>query len=137
MVSGRWVSGSVVGGFNKTQSNNVNTTEVLNLFSLMSSDGFSQLIHEPTYIQANSSSCIDLVFTDQPNLSVNSGVHASPHLNYHHQIVHSSFNLNIFYPPPYQGLIWNYKRLIQKILEKLLIRFIGRGSLIVKIVTHK
>ena len=50
MVSGRWVGGSVVGGFNKTQSTNINTTEGLNLFSLMSSDGFSQLIHEPTYI---------------------------------------------------------------------------------------
>ena len=82
----------MIGGFNKTQSNNINTTEGLNLFSLMSSDGFSQLIHEPTYIQANSSSCIDLVFTDQPNLSVNAGVHASLHPNYHHQIVHSNFN---------------------------------------------
>ena len=71
----------MIGGFNKTQSNNINTTEGLNLFSLMSSDGFSQLIHEPTYIQANSSSCIDLVFTDQPNLSVNAGVHASLHPN--------------------------------------------------------
>ena len=52
-------------------SNNINTTEGLKLFSLMSSNGFSQLIHEPTHIQANSSSCIDLVFTDQSNLSVN------------------------------------------------------------------
>ena len=53
-----------------------NTTEGLKLFSSTSLNGFYQLIHDPTHIQANSSSCIDLVFTDQPNLSVNSGVHA-------------------------------------------------------------
>ena len=88
----------------------INTTERLNLFSLMSSNGFSQLIHEPTHIQANSSSCIDLVFNDQPNLSFNSGAHASLYPNCHHQIVHSSFNLNIYYPPPYQRLIWDYKK---------------------------
>ena len=42
---------------------------------------FPKLINEPTHIQINSSSCIDLVFTDQRNLSLNSGVHASLHPN--------------------------------------------------------
>ena len=32
------------------------------------------------------------------------------HPNCHHQIIHSSFNLNINYPPPYQRLIWDYKK---------------------------
>ena len=45
----------------------------------------------PTHIQTSSSSCIDLIFTNQPNVSVNSGVHASLHPNCHHQIIHSSF----------------------------------------------
>ena len=88
----------------------INTTEDLNLFSLTSSNGFYQLINEPTHIQGNSASCIDLIFTNQENLSVNSGVHASLHPNCHHQIVHSSFNLNIYYPPPYQRLIWDYSK---------------------------
>ena len=79
-------------------SNDINITEGLILFSLTSSNGFSQLIHEPTHIQANSVSCTDLVFMDQRNLSVNSGVHAPLHPNCHHQIVHSIFNLNIYYP---------------------------------------
>ena len=85
----------------------------------------------------NSSSIIDLVFTDQPNLSANSGVHASLHPNCHHQIKNSSFNLNIYYTPPYQRLIWTIKRLIQKILENPLIQLIGSGSLIVRILTRK
>ena len=101
-------------------SNDINTTEGLKLLSLTSSNGFTRLIHEPTHIQANSSSCIDLVFTDQPNLSVNSGVHASLHPNCHHQITNSNFNLNIYYPPPYQRLIWDYKKADANIIRKAL-----------------
>ena len=103
-------------------SKDINTTEGSKLFSLTSSNGFSQSINEPTHIQTSSSSCIDLIFTNQPNLSVNSGVHASLHPNCHHQIIHSSFNLNISYPPPYQRLYGVIKRLIQKIFEKPLIQ---------------
>ena len=114
----------VAGDFNSRcssrWSNDINTTKGLKLFSSTSSNGFSQLIHEPTHIQANSLSCIDLVFTDQPNLWVNSGVHASLHPNCHHQIVHSSFNLNIYYPPPYQRLIWDYKKADVNITRKAL-----------------
>ena len=75
---------------------------------------------QPTHIQAKSTSCIDLIFTDQPNLSVNPGVHASLHPNCHHQIVHSRYNLNINYPPPYQRLIWDYKKADAKIIGKAL-----------------
>ena len=52
---------------------------------------------EPTHIQTSSSSCTDLIITDQPYLSVNSNVHASLHPNRYHSIVHSNFNLNISY----------------------------------------
>ena len=114
----------VAGDFNSRcsswWSNDINTREGLKLFSLTSSNGFSQLIHDPTHIQANSSSCIDLVFTDQPNLSVNSGVHASLHPNCHHRIVHSSFKLSIYYPLLYQRLIWDYKKADANIIRKVL-----------------
>ena len=114
----------VTGDFNSRcsswWSNDINTREGLKLLSLTSSNGFTQLIHESTHIQANSSSCIDLVFTDQPNLSVNSGVHASLHPNCHHQITHSNFNLNIYYPPPYQRLIWDYQKADANIIRKAL-----------------
>ena len=71
------------------------------LFSKTSSDGFQQLINEPTQIQTNGFSCIDLISKDQANVPVNSGVYASLPPNCHHQIVHTSFNLNITYPAPY------------------------------------
>ena len=104
----------ITGDFNARSSSwwseDITNTEGFNLFSLTSSNGFSQLINEPTHTQGSSSSCIDLSFTNQENLSVNSGVHASLHPNCHYQIVHSSFNLNIYYPPPYQQLIWDYNK---------------------------
>ena len=65
------------------------------------------LINEPTHIQRQSFSCIDLVFTDQPNLSINLGIHISLHPDYHHQIVQLKLDLNIFYPSPYQHLVWH------------------------------
>ena len=69
--------------------------------SISSLYGFSQLISEPTHILQNSSSCINLIFTDKPNLVINSGVKPSLHESYHHQIAYTKFNLQIMYPPPY------------------------------------
>ena len=92
----------VTGDFNARSSfwwsDDINTTERTKLFSQTSSDGFQQLINEPTHTQTNSSSCIYLIFTDQASMSVNSGVHASLHPNCQHQIVHASFNLHITCP---------------------------------------
>ena len=51
---------------------------------------------------------------------MNSGVHASLHPNCHHQIVHTKFNLNISYPPPYQRLIWYYKKADSEKIRKAL-----------------
>ena len=41
--------------------------------------GLHQVIREPTHILDNTSSCIDLIFTSQPNLVTESGVHPSLH----------------------------------------------------------
>ena len=70
----------------------------------------AQLISDPTHLLLNSSSCIDLIFTGQPNVAVNSGVHLSLHVKCHHQIIHCKFNLMIVYPPLYERLFWDYKR---------------------------
>ena len=54
------------------------------------------------------------------NLSVNSGIHITFHPNCHHQIVQRKFNLNIFYPPPYQRLVWDYKKAEASSIRKAL-----------------
>ena len=67
-------------------------------------------VNEPTHILPSSSSCIDLIFTDQPSLVVSSGVHPSLHANCHHQITYCKLNLKIGYPTPYQRLVWNFNK---------------------------
>ena len=47
----------------------------------------SQIMNEPTHILSNSASCINLIFTSQPNLVMRPGIHLSLHPNCHHQIV--------------------------------------------------
>ena len=62
-------------------------------FLLKSSAGFSESINEPTHIQTNSYSCIDLILADQPNLFINSGFYVSMHPNCNHQMVHFSMEV--------------------------------------------
>ena len=78
--------------------------------SLTSIFGLHQVISEPTRTLFESSSCIDLNFTDQPHLVTDSGLHASLHPNRHHQITYCKLNLKINYPPPYKHLVWDYKK---------------------------
>ena len=80
---------------------------------------FHAEILNPTHILINSSaSCIDLIFTSQPNLVMESGVHSSLHLNCHHQIVFAKFNLpSILYPPPSERTVWFYERADSEIIQ--------------------
>ena len=103
----------VVGDMNAKSSswyiNDSTSNEGFQIESLTSFYGFSQLISNPTHNLPHTSSSIDLIFTDQPNLIIDSGVHSSLHPNCHHQIVFCKLNLKIEYPPPYERIIWNYK----------------------------
>ena len=65
-----------------------------------------QLISEPTHILQNSSSSIDLIFTDQPSLVINNGIKPSLHENCHHQITYAKF--------------WDYKKANASSIQKAL-----------------
>ena len=58
----------------------------------------------------DSKSCIDLVFTDQPNLVVDTGVHPSSHEQCHHQIVYRKLSVSNIAPSPYKRRIWYYNK---------------------------
>ena len=88
--------------------NDINSYEGLKIDTITSQFGLEQLINEPTHLTANSSSCIDLIFTSQPNLVIESGVNSFLHPNRDHQIVFAKINLNICYPPLYE--IWHYEK---------------------------
>ena len=91
--------------------------------TIASGNGLNQLIQEPTHILNSSSSCIDLIFTLQPNLVMESGIHSSLHSNCHHQIVFAKFNLSIFYPPPYERTVWYYERANTELIRRAIDQF--------------
>ena len=104
----------ILGDFNaKSKSwwkSDIDTIEGTKIDAVTSSYGLQQLISQPTHLLANSSSCIDLIFTDQPSLVVDYGTHPSLHPNCHHQIVYCKLDLKFMYPPPYQRCVWDFKR---------------------------
>ena len=85
------------------------TSEGVLIENITSQFGLHQIINEPTHILENSSSCIDPIFTSQPNLSVESGIRSSLHPSCHHQIIYTKFNLEVIYPPPYAREVWHYQ----------------------------
>ena len=105
---------SVLGDFNAKSNNwcknDITSHEGSMIDAVTSNYGLHQLIQEPTHILNSSSSCIDLIFTSQPNLVMESGVHSSLHPNCHHQGVFTKFNLFIFYPPPFDWTVWFYQK---------------------------
>ena len=79
-----------------------------------------QLISQPTHPLPTSSTCIDIVLTDEPNLIINSGVHSSIHKNCHHQVTFCKLHLNIEYSPPDECLVWDYKKADTNSFQKAL-----------------
>ena len=54
--------------------------------------------------------CIDLLFTDQPNLIIEPGVHPSLHDQCHHQIIYGKLSVSNIVLPPYTRRVWYYDK---------------------------
>ena len=125
---------TTIGDFNAKSKNwysqHKSSFEGRTIESVISQFGLYQLINEPTHLLENSSSCIDLIFTSQPNLVVESGVHPSLHPNCHHQIVFAKFNLMISYPPPYSREVWHYREANTDLIRRAISNFIWGKSLL-------
>lgn len=52
---------------------------------------------------------IDLIFTSQPNLILDSGVNACLHPNCHYQVLFAKFDFQVYCPPPHGRQVWNCK----------------------------
>ena len=117
----------VLGDFNAKSNNwcksDITSLEGSKVDTIANSYGLNQLIQEPTDILDSLSSCIDLIFTLQPNLVMESGIHSSLHSNCHHQIVFAKFNLSIFYPPPDERTVWYYERANTELIRRAIDQF--------------
>ena len=117
----------VFGDFNAKSkhwcSQDSTNSEGITIENVTSQVGLSQIITEGTHILESSSCCIDLVFSTQPNLVVEYGVHPSLHQNCHHQIVFAKFNLQIYYPPPHPREIWHYRQANAELIRRAITGF--------------
>ena len=95
------ITGDFNARFSSWWSGDVDNIEGARLEPIISFYGLHQIINELTHKLSSPSSCIDLIFTNQPNMITNSGVHPSPKLS-------SKVNMKIVYPPPYKHLVWDY-----------------------------
>ena len=111
----------ILGDFNAKSSfwynNDITTNEGSKIDGVTSQFGLQQIIKELTHFIGDSSSCMDLIFTTQPNLVMESVVHYSLHANCHHHKTFAKFSLKIHYPPPYEPEVFT-KRLILTELDK-------------------
>ena len=83
-------------------------TKIEDLTSFLS---LSQLINEPTNFEPHKNpSCIDLIFTDQPNLVIDSSVRSSLDPFCHHQINYCRVNYRIPPHPSFKRRIWDYEK---------------------------
>ena len=91
-------------------SNDTKTSEGAQLDYRTSLSGMKQVTTKPTHILESSASCIDLIFTNQPNIIMDSGVHSSLHEKCYHQIIYSKLSLKLEYPPPHICKSCDYNR---------------------------
>ena len=76
------------------------TLEGNSIVDLTTMLGLTQLMNQQILSQTENPSCIDLVFTDQPNLLLESGTRTSLDSYCNHEITHCRFNFKI--PLPFE-----------------------------------
>ena len=99
-------------------------SEGIQLDTLFSDLGLSQLISEPTHTRENCNpTCIDLILTDQPNLIMEPGVRPSLDPSCKHQITLCKLNLKI--PPlrPFKRHTWQFDKAERVLIERSMSEF--------------
>ena len=86
--------------------------------------GLTRLIKESTNFEPNKKpSCIDLVFTDQPNIVVESGTRTSLDPYCHYQITYCRFNFKIPPPPPFERKNYLYDEANVNLIRRCISNF--------------
>ena len=131
----------ILGDFNARSSswwsNYIANPNCILIDTLMVTRGFKHLISDATHMLSQSLSCIDLIFTDQPNYVIDCGIHPSLNQNCHHQITFCNVNLTVEYPLPISVLSGILKNQIMVQLKELLNFWTGIFSFHIKMYMKK
>ena len=93
----------------KWSNSDKNNRASIELDNITVSAGYSQLINEPTHFVNKTSSCIDLIFSSDLNITSNCGIEKTIHEKCHDDIIYRTLNFNVPLPLPYCREIWDYK----------------------------
>ena len=91
-------------------SDDLHTTERMQLESITSHYRLYQIINETTHILPSFAFCNDLIFTNKPSTVLHTAVHPLLHHNCYCQIIFAQINLKVYYPQPYKRLLLDYKK---------------------------
>ena len=91
------ITGDFNGKSRNWSTNDTTAGEGAHLDSLITLYGLNQLIKEPTHVLEHTSSCIDLISTNQANLIRDPGIHPTLHSKCHYQNILSKLNLKTEY----------------------------------------
>ena len=117
----------VLGDFNakcsKWCASDRNNSAGIELDNITTTSGYNQMIDKPTHYINESSSCIDLIFSSNVNLTKNCGVEQSLYETYHHNIIYETLNFNVPLLPLYLREIWDYKNANIECIQKSIYNF--------------
>ena len=112
----------VIGDFNakfsKCCTTDKNNTAGLEIDSITTAAGYSQMINKPTHFINESSSCIDLIFSSNTSFVKNCGSELPIYEKCYHNIIYGTLNFNVPLPPPYYRDIWDYKHASTESIQK-------------------
>ena len=92
--------------------------------NLLSALDLNQIICEPTnFEEKKNPSCIDLIFCDQSNIIVDSGVRSSLDPFCKHQITYCNINFNMPSAPSYMRNVWHYRRANTQLIRRTVSEF--------------
>ena len=127
----------ILGDFNARSSswwsNYIANPNCILIDTLMVTRGFKHLISDATHMLSQSLSCIDLIFTDQPNYVIDCGTHPFLNQNFHHQITFCKLNIHL----PICVLSGISKNQIMVQLKELLNLWTGIFSFYIKMYMNK
>ena len=100
------------------------------LETLSNTTSYSQIIKEITHFPPTGiPSCIDLIFTNQPELVYESGVHPSLYNTCHHQIIFAKIKFKVHLPPAYKREVWSYAKANVDLIKQSISNFNWVGVL--------
>ena len=109
--------------YSKWCASDKNNTAGIELDSITMTSGYNQMIGKPTHFINESSSCIDLIFSSNVNLTKNCGVEQSLYKSCHHNIIYGTLNFNIALSLPYFREIWDFKSANIECIQKSINNF--------------